>query len=198
MIIKLCKYNSLFAFTWSSCFILTSFIREMNYIPLRLSCHTPLRTLTRALGTDWRRRWQPTPVLLPGKSHGWRNLVGYSPWGHKELDTTEQLHLGTDTFCFSFFPGSSRPAFLFPSHPSLVPTSLPPLLLCPLLPLFLAPFLFPLPSLSPTLPPVFLYQWGRVTLTTQQTPCHTPWLERRRGHISLLPRSAGSVRQTSA
>ena len=35
---------------------------------------------------------QPTPVLLPGKSHGWRSLVGYSPWGRKELDTTERLH----------------------------------------------------------------------------------------------------------
>ena len=39
-----------------------------------------------------RRRWQPTPVLLPGKSHGWRSLVGYSPRGHKESDTTERLH----------------------------------------------------------------------------------------------------------
>ena len=41
----------------------------------------------------WRRKWQPTPVLLPGKFHGWRILVGYSPWGLKELDTTEQLHI---------------------------------------------------------------------------------------------------------
>ena len=40
----------------------------------------------------WRRKWQPTPVLLPGKSHGWRILVGYSPWGCKESDITEQLH----------------------------------------------------------------------------------------------------------
>ena len=40
----------------------------------------------------WRRKWQPTPVLLPGKSHGQRSLVGYSPWGRKELDTTERLH----------------------------------------------------------------------------------------------------------
>ena len=40
----------------------------------------------------WRRKWQPTPVFLPGKFHGQRNLVGYSPWGHKELATTEQLH----------------------------------------------------------------------------------------------------------
>ena len=38
-----------------------------------------------------RRQWHPTPVLLPGKSHGWRSLVGLSPWGRKELDTTEQL-----------------------------------------------------------------------------------------------------------
>ena len=36
----------------------------------------------------WRRKWQPTPVFLPGKSHGQRSLVGYSPWGHKESDTT--------------------------------------------------------------------------------------------------------------
>ena len=40
----------------------------------------------------WRRKWKPTSVFLPGKSHGQRSLVGYSPWGHKELDTTEWLH----------------------------------------------------------------------------------------------------------
>ena len=38
------------------------------------------------------RQWHPTPVLLPGKSHGRRSLVGCSPWGRKESDTTEQLH----------------------------------------------------------------------------------------------------------
>ena len=37
----------------------------------------------------WRRKWHPTPVLLPGISHGQRSLVGYSLWGHKELDTIE-------------------------------------------------------------------------------------------------------------
>ena len=40
----------------------------------------------------WRRQWHPTPVLLPGKSHGWRSLVGCSPWGRKESDMTERLH----------------------------------------------------------------------------------------------------------
>ena len=39
--------------------------------------------------TPWRRAWQPTPVFLPGKSCGQRSLVGYSPWGCKELDMTE-------------------------------------------------------------------------------------------------------------
>ena len=36
----------------------------------------------------WRRKWQPTPVFLPGESRGQRSLAGYSPWGGKELDTT--------------------------------------------------------------------------------------------------------------
>ena len=55
----------------------------------------------------WRRQWHPSPVLLPGKSHGRRSLVGYSPWGRQELDTTERLH-----FCFSlscFGEGNGNP-----------------------------------------------------------------------------------------
>ena len=46
------------------------------------------------LGFPWwfsGEEWQPTPVLLPGKSHGQRSLVGYSPWGHQESDITKQL-----------------------------------------------------------------------------------------------------------
>ena len=42
---------------------------------------------------SWRRKWHPTPVFLPGESHGQRSLADYSPWGHKESDTTES-HLG--------------------------------------------------------------------------------------------------------
>ena len=41
----------------------------------------------------WRGEWQPTPLFLIGKSLGPRSLVGYSPWGHRELDTTERLTL---------------------------------------------------------------------------------------------------------
>ena len=38
----------------------------------------------------WRRKWQPTPVFLPGEFHGQRTLAGYSPWGRKESDMTEE------------------------------------------------------------------------------------------------------------
>ena len=53
----------------------------------------------------WRRKWQLTPVLLPGKFHGQRSLVGYSPWCPKESDTTEQLH--------NFTPSHTVSASLF-------------------------------------------------------------------------------------
>ena len=48
---------------------------------------------------DQRRQWQPTPVLLPGKSHGRRSLVGCSLWGREELDTTEWLHFHFSLSC---------------------------------------------------------------------------------------------------
>ena len=45
----------------------------------------------------WRRKWQPSPVFLPGESHGQRSPVGYGPWGRKESDMTEQLNSNKDT-----------------------------------------------------------------------------------------------------
>ena len=46
-----------------------------------------------------RRQWHPTPVLLPGKSHGWKSPVGCSPWGRLESDTTERLHFHFSLSC---------------------------------------------------------------------------------------------------
>ena len=43
----------------------------------------------------WRRKQQPTPVFLPGESHGHSSLAGYGPWGHKESDRTKQLSMHT-------------------------------------------------------------------------------------------------------
>ena len=59
-----------------------------NYAQLH-SSHTPVR----------RRQWHPTPVLLPGKSHGWRSLVGCSHWGPCQSDTTERLHFHFSLSC---------------------------------------------------------------------------------------------------
>ena len=48
---------------------------------------------------DWRRQWQPTPVLLPGEPHGRRSLVGCGPWGREESGTTERLHFHFSLSC---------------------------------------------------------------------------------------------------
>ena len=62
----------------------------------------------------WGRKWQLTLVLRLGKSHGWRSLVGYGPWGCNELDTTKQLHftpcktVGEANSCFESNPIPAR------------------------------------------------------------------------------------------
>ena len=57
------------------------------------------------LGERQRRQWHPTSALLPGQSYGWRSLVGCSPWGLEESDTTERLHF------LSLFSLISAPCF---------------------------------------------------------------------------------------
>ena len=60
-------------------------------------------TWVQSLGGEdpWRRAGQPTPVFLPGESHGQRSLVGYGPWGHRELDATERVSIAgiTESRC---------------------------------------------------------------------------------------------------
>ena len=74
----------------------TSFIKQLptwDYVYLIQLWHQFLDTYTYYMSkcAYWRRKWQPTPVFLPGKFHGQRSLAGYSPWGCKELDMTEWL-----------------------------------------------------------------------------------------------------------
>ena len=52
----------------------------------------------------WRREWQPTPVFLPGEFHGQKSLMGYSPWGCKESDTTEPLIISLFVYSFCHQP----------------------------------------------------------------------------------------------
>ena len=56
---------------------------------------------------EWRRQWHPTPVLLPGKSHGRRSLVGCNPWGCNESDMTKRLHFHFSPSCIG--EGSGNP-----------------------------------------------------------------------------------------
>ena len=53
--------------------------------------------------SPWSRKWQPTPVSLPGESHGQRSLVCHSPWGHKESDKTEHAHKASSSEVESHF-----------------------------------------------------------------------------------------------
>ena len=82
----------------------------------------------------WFRQWHPTPVLLPGKAHGQRSLVGCSPWGCEESDTTEWLHFHfhfTLQYCSGFLP--------------YIDMNLPWVHMC-------SPFWIPLPPPSPSHP----------------------------------------------
>ena len=59
---------------------------------------TSVQNIWEGIG-HWRRQWHPTPVLLPGKSHGWRSLEGCSPCGLEESDTTERFHFHFSLSC---------------------------------------------------------------------------------------------------
>ena len=66
----------------------------------------------------WRRKWQPSPVFLSGESHGQRSLVGYSPWGHKEMDTTEATDTETHTWSWSLEAHFQHATSRLPAPPS--------------------------------------------------------------------------------
>ena len=92
-------YFAIFAFSLSRPPIFHQ-IRKQNLSQLLLTSFCNRNCIYWSLPTvPQRRQWQPTPVLLPGKSHGWRSLVGHSPWGCQESDTTEWLHFHFSLSC---------------------------------------------------------------------------------------------------
>ena len=112
-----CMINLLFSVHISNLsFIFPIFVCNVAIFDIHLMFHCSFLLVIPNL-LFWRRKWQPAPVLLPGKFQEWGSLAGYSPWGRKELDTTEQLHFLS---CYSsfwrrkwqptpvFFPGESH------------------------------------------------------------------------------------------
>ena len=79
------------------------FLKKVKTYPLNFKVNKRLDVSVSGLSNRqdsyWRKQWHPTPVLLPGKSHGRRSLVGCSPWGGEELDMTEQLHFHFSLSC---------------------------------------------------------------------------------------------------
>ena len=73
----------------------------------------------------WRRQWHPTPVLLPGKSHGWRSLVACSPWGSRGSDTTERLHFHFSLSCIGEGNGNPLQYFAWRIPGTEEPSGLP-------------------------------------------------------------------------
>ena len=93
-----CKANLIFPLffhvKWEFCY---------KVLGITYQCIFPNSRLLRFLSTSnlnsWRRQWHPTPILLPGKSHGRRSLVGCNPWGHWGSDMTERLHFHFSLSC---------------------------------------------------------------------------------------------------
>ena len=91
-------------FSWNSCFLddpvdvgnlisgSSAFSKTIWKFTVHILLRPGLENFEHYFTSIWRRQWHPTPVLLPGKSHGRRNLEGCSPWGHWGSDTTERLH----------------------------------------------------------------------------------------------------------
>ena len=74
-------------------------VQQVQRLPFLPSSNLSLDILRGNDETIWRRQWQPTPVLLPGKSHGQRSLEGCRPWGHCRSDMTERLHFHFSLSC---------------------------------------------------------------------------------------------------
>ena len=101
----------------------TNTVNWASQVAQRQRIHLPSRRLgfNSWVGKiPWKRKWQPTPVFLPGKSHGQRSLVGYSPWGCKRSLT--QLSNWTTTISMHHLPPQfPSPCYTWPSNKTFPP-----------------------------------------------------------------------------
>ena len=87
----------------------SAYLRFLLFLPEFVipTCDSPNLAFHMIYSALWRWQWHPIPVLFPGKSHGQRSLVGCSPWGRWELDTTERLHFHFSLSCIGEGNGNS-------------------------------------------------------------------------------------------
>ena len=121
-----CIKNTSITFRFSECILLYSRTHSIFYIVNT----SELKQSSIFLGRprfdpwvgkiSWRRKQQPTPVLLPGKSYGWKSLVGYSAWDRKESDTTERLHFLSFAGMMLTPFSRGRPLFVAHRPPTLI------------------------------------------------------------------------------
>ena len=90
MFLTIISFINPYIFSYIFLFVWTAFLVAQIVKSLPAVWETGFDPWVRKI--PWRRKWQPIPVFLPGKSHGWRRLAGYSPWGCKESHTIEWLH----------------------------------------------------------------------------------------------------------
>ena len=94
--VEMCWLLNIFECHWYFIFKNCSIL---NFILKLFSFKHILRKIVVSIIQIWRRQCHPIPVLLPGKSRGWRNLTGCSPWGRYESDVTERLHFHVSLPC---------------------------------------------------------------------------------------------------
>ena len=80
-------------------FLLSSQPRDWTHVCYNHLCWRVFFFSLPLASSGRRRQWHPNPGLLPGKSHGWRSLVGCGPWGHEEWDMTKRLHFHFSLLC---------------------------------------------------------------------------------------------------
>ena len=103
--------NICFEFSWIYpeeliCWVIWSTLgfSVVKNLPANAGDSRDVGLIPRVRKIPWRRKWQPAPLFLPGESHGQWSLVGYSPWGHRESNVTEQpiTHTHTHTHTHAY------------------------------------------------------------------------------------------------
>ena len=117
------SHRKLLPFNIQSTLQLPYIVQAPTVYPLREQINVFAERNGKRSTRPWRRQWQPTPVLLPRKSHGWRSLVSCSPCGREESNMTERLHFHFSLSCIR--EGNGNPLLFLPGFPPVLAWRIP-------------------------------------------------------------------------